>query len=300
MDGSAASDVSRATPDADDAAAPAGDPFDALGDPNRRAIVELLGRGERSVQEIADVLPISRPAVSRHLRLLKRAGLVVEKPLGTRRIYALHDEGMEAVQGYLERVWGEAAARFRLVASNTTPDRANGRALMRRARDAPMPPDRPIRPTARPPHDRADPPGLRCRLPRRSRLRRLDRANRGLVAEGPYRLGGGGSARRPGASTGRPDLRTPIERPRARLGRGHDLGAAHAARLHVAPESRSKRRDGRRNPVRGPRRRDTRSRSSIAAGSASERTPRPGGIATAAAGPGCCRTTSGRRRSGRP
>jgi len=98
---------------------PAGDPFDALGDPNRRAIVELLGAGERSVQEIADVLPISRPAVSRHLRLLKQAGLVVEKPLGTRRIYQLHDRGMEAVQAYLERVWGDAATRFRLVAQNT-------------------------------------------------------------------------------------------------------------------------------------------------------------------------------------
>ena len=98
---------------------PAGDPFDALGDPNRRAIVELLGAGERSVQEIADVLPISRPAVSRHLRLLKQAGLVIEKPLGTRRIYQLHDRGMEAVQAYLERVWGDAAARFRLVAQNT-------------------------------------------------------------------------------------------------------------------------------------------------------------------------------------
>ena len=98
---------------------PAGDPFDALGDPNRRAIVELLGSGERSVQEIADVLPISRPAVSRHLRLLKRAGLVVEKPVGTRRIYQLHDEGIEAVRTYVERVWGDAAARFRLVAENT-------------------------------------------------------------------------------------------------------------------------------------------------------------------------------------
>ena len=98
---------------------PAGDPFDALGDPNRRAIVELLGAGERSVQEIADVLPISRPAVSRHLRLLKQAGLVIEKPHGTRRIYQLHDRGMEAVQAYLERVWGDAAARSRLVAQNT-------------------------------------------------------------------------------------------------------------------------------------------------------------------------------------
>ena len=100
-----------------------GDPFDALGDPNRRAIVELLGASERSVQEIADALPISRPAVSRHLLLLKRAGLVVEKPLGTRRIYRLHDEGIEAVEAYLQSVWGEAAARFRLLARNTESDR---------------------------------------------------------------------------------------------------------------------------------------------------------------------------------
>ena len=100
-------------------AQPAGDPFDALGDPNRRAIVELLGSGERSVQEIADLLPISRPAVSRHLRVLKRAGLVVERPLGTRRIYQLHDEDVEAVRAYVEQVWGEATARFQLVARNT-------------------------------------------------------------------------------------------------------------------------------------------------------------------------------------
>jgi len=103
------------------AAEPAGDPFDALGDPNRRAIVELLGGGGRSVQELADALPISRPAVSRHLRLLKRAGLVREEPVGTRRIYRLHDEGIEAVRAYLQEVWGDAAARFSLVASNTTP-----------------------------------------------------------------------------------------------------------------------------------------------------------------------------------
>ena len=95
-----------------------GDPFDALGDPNRRAIVELLGRGGRSVREIADELPISRPAVSRHLRLLKAAGLVIEEPQGTRRIYHLHNAGIEAVEAYLRRVWGGAASPFRLVAEN--------------------------------------------------------------------------------------------------------------------------------------------------------------------------------------
>ncbi len=98
---------------------PAGDPFEALGDPNRRAIVELLGDAERSVQALADLLPISRPAVSRHLRVLKRAGLVVERPLGTRRIYQLHDQGVEAVRSYMEQVWGEAAVRFQLVAENS-------------------------------------------------------------------------------------------------------------------------------------------------------------------------------------
>ena len=100
----------------------AGDPFEALGDPNRRAIVEILGAGGRSVQELANALPISRPAVSRHLRLLKDAGLVVEEPVGTRRIYRLHDEGVDEVRRYLERVWGEASARFRLVVENTAPD----------------------------------------------------------------------------------------------------------------------------------------------------------------------------------
>ena len=102
--------------------APGGDPFDALGDPNRRAIVELLRSDRRSVQELADALPISRPAVSRHLSVLKRAGLVVEEPRGTRRIYGLHDEGVQAVRSYLDRVWGDAATRFALVAENTTPD----------------------------------------------------------------------------------------------------------------------------------------------------------------------------------
>jgi DNA-binding transcriptional ArsR family regulator len=94
-------------------------PFEALGDPNRRAIVELLHDGDRSVQELADALPISRPAVSRHLRLLKEAGLVVDRPEGTRRLYRLHDEGPEAVRAYLEQVWGEVATRFKLTAENT-------------------------------------------------------------------------------------------------------------------------------------------------------------------------------------
>jgi DNA-binding transcriptional ArsR family regulator len=103
------------------AGAPAGDPFEALGDPNRRAIVELLGSGARSVREVADALPISRPAVSRHLRLLKEAGLVIEEAQGTRRIYSLHGQGVEAVEEYLTEVWGDVVSRFRLMAENTKP-----------------------------------------------------------------------------------------------------------------------------------------------------------------------------------
>jgi DNA-binding transcriptional ArsR family regulator len=93
--------------------------LDALGDPNRRAIVEILSGGGRSVQQIADELPISRPAVSRHLRLLKEAGLVADQAEGTRRIYQLRDEGIDAVRDYFEQVWSQAAARFRIVAENT-------------------------------------------------------------------------------------------------------------------------------------------------------------------------------------
>jgi DNA-binding transcriptional ArsR family regulator len=104
-----------------------GDPFDALGDPNRRAIVELLRTGDRSVGELAEELPISRPAVSRHLRLLKEAGLVADRAEGTRRLYRLDDEGIAAVREYLEQVWGEAAARFRLVAENTREQRGQDR-----------------------------------------------------------------------------------------------------------------------------------------------------------------------------
>jgi DNA-binding transcriptional ArsR family regulator len=95
------------------------DPFEALGDANRRAIIESLITGAKSVGEIADDLPISRPAVSRHLRLLKEAGLVTDNAEGTRRMYRLDDRGVQAVAAYLEEVWGNAAARFRIVAENT-------------------------------------------------------------------------------------------------------------------------------------------------------------------------------------
>jgi DNA-binding transcriptional ArsR family regulator len=98
---------------------PKRDPFDALGDAHRRQILRLLSEGDLAVGELAEALPISRPAVSRHLRLLKEAGFVAERAEGTRRIYQLQQEGADAVRAYLEAVWGAAAARFSLVAENT-------------------------------------------------------------------------------------------------------------------------------------------------------------------------------------
>ena len=101
--------------------------LDALGDPQRREILRLLGEGDKPVHAIAEALPISRPAVSRHLRVLKESGFVDQRAEGTERIYSLAAEGVVAVQAYLETVWGEAIARFRLVAENTTPTKDRGR-----------------------------------------------------------------------------------------------------------------------------------------------------------------------------
>lgn len=106
---------------------PSPDPFSALGDENRREILRLLADGERSVGQLASSMPISRPAVSRHLRLLREAGLVKERAVGTRRLYALDDLGAEAIRDYLASVWGEAMARYRIVTENTSPARSRRR-----------------------------------------------------------------------------------------------------------------------------------------------------------------------------
>jgi DNA-binding transcriptional ArsR family regulator len=87
-----------------------------LGDPTRRAIFELLARRPSSVQQLADQLPISRPAVSQHLRILKDGGLVVSKAEGTRRIYRLNPQGVGALRAWLDGVWGEALAGFQKTA----------------------------------------------------------------------------------------------------------------------------------------------------------------------------------------
>ena len=85
----------------------------ALGDPTRRAIFERLADGPRSVSELADGLPVSRPAVSQHLKVLKDAGLVVDRPDGTRRLYRLNPEGVGAVRAYFDRFWDKALVAFR-------------------------------------------------------------------------------------------------------------------------------------------------------------------------------------------
>src|SRR5215210_8294259 len=85
----------------------------ALGDPTRRAIFERLGDEPRAVGELARELPVSRPAVSQHLKVLKDAGLVIDRPAGTRRIYQLDPEGIEALRAYLDRFWNRALAAFK-------------------------------------------------------------------------------------------------------------------------------------------------------------------------------------------
>jgi DNA-binding transcriptional ArsR family regulator len=96
--------------------APVHDAFDALADPHRRELLGMLCDGDRSVNELAANMPISRPAVSRHLKLLKEAGLVAEAYSGTRHIFHLRPEGARVVRDYLERLWGVDPAHLQLVA----------------------------------------------------------------------------------------------------------------------------------------------------------------------------------------
>ena len=85
----------------------------ALGDPTRRAIFERLTERPRPVGELARELPISRPAVSQHLRVLKEAGLVVDQAAGARRIYEVHRPGLEALRAELERFWDQTLAAYK-------------------------------------------------------------------------------------------------------------------------------------------------------------------------------------------
>jgi DNA-binding transcriptional ArsR family regulator len=93
-----------------------GEALTALGDPTRRAIFECLARGPKAVGQLATELPVSRPAVSQHLRVLKEAGLVTGRPDGTRRIYQIEPQGVRAIHAYLEQMWGQALASFQAAA----------------------------------------------------------------------------------------------------------------------------------------------------------------------------------------
>ncbi len=97
--------------------------MDALGDPTRRAIFEQLRRGPRAVGEIASELPVSRPAVSQHLRVLKDVGLVTERREGTRRLYRLDPDGLGELRDYFDGFWTEALAGFKAAAES---ERRNG------------------------------------------------------------------------------------------------------------------------------------------------------------------------------
>jgi DNA-binding transcriptional ArsR family regulator len=90
--------------------------MDALGDGTRRLILERLRRGPRAVGELAAELPVSRPAVSQHLRVLKEAGLVTERRNGTRRLYRVDTDGLAEVRDYLESFWTDVLAAFEAAA----------------------------------------------------------------------------------------------------------------------------------------------------------------------------------------
>ena len=87
-----------------------------LSDPTRRAVFERLRAGPASVQQIADGLPVSRPAVSQHLKALREAGLVRDEPRGSARIYSIHTPGLRALRDWIEGFWDEALDNFKTYA----------------------------------------------------------------------------------------------------------------------------------------------------------------------------------------
>ena len=93
-----------------------GHPLNALGDPTRRHVFELLRSGPRSVGELASALPVSRPAVSQHLRVLESAGLVTHRKNGTRHLYELDRSGVAELRVWVDGFWDDALARFKAAA----------------------------------------------------------------------------------------------------------------------------------------------------------------------------------------
>jgi len=92
------------------------DGWTALADPTRRTILELVAARPRAVRELADQLPVSRPAVSQHLKLLKEAGLVTDQADGTRRIYRVNPAGLAALRTQLDRFWNQTLLNFKQLA----------------------------------------------------------------------------------------------------------------------------------------------------------------------------------------
>jgi DNA-binding transcriptional ArsR family regulator len=96
------------------------DQWTALGDPTRRTIFARLAERPRAVGELACGLPVSRPAVSQHLKVLKRAGLVADRPVGTRRVYRVDPDGLGALRAELERFWTQALANYKQLVEEST------------------------------------------------------------------------------------------------------------------------------------------------------------------------------------
>jgi DNA-binding transcriptional ArsR family regulator len=101
------------------------DQFAALADPTRLAVFERVAKGPAAVHEIAKAFPVSRPAISQHLRVLKDAGLVFDQQIGNRRIYQLNRDGIESLRGYFDRFWVDALESFKAFAENTKPKKTN-------------------------------------------------------------------------------------------------------------------------------------------------------------------------------
>jgi DNA-binding transcriptional ArsR family regulator len=98
------------------------DGWAALADPTRRTIFELVAARPRAVGELAELLPVTRPAVSQHLKLLKTAGLVVDRADGTRRIYQANPDGLRELRGQLDRFWSQALANFKEIVEQPEED----------------------------------------------------------------------------------------------------------------------------------------------------------------------------------
>jgi DNA-binding transcriptional ArsR family regulator len=102
------------------------DVLTALADPTRRTIFERIAEGPRAVVELADGLPVSRPAVSQHLRILKDASLIIDQKAGARRMYQLKPDGLAVLRAYLDRFWDQALEAFAVVANEEGESDVNG------------------------------------------------------------------------------------------------------------------------------------------------------------------------------